>query len=99
MAAGLILHFPPSVGEHEYDAVSSHLGVNMRTGEGDWPEGLQSHAAGPTEDGWIVTEIWESKEAQGVFMEGRLGPALHATNQPEPARVIWFDIAATQHRH
>ena len=31
MAAGLILHFPPSVGEHEYDAVSSHLGMNMRT--------------------------------------------------------------------
>jgi hypothetical protein len=96
MAAGLILQFPASVGEQEYDAVNSRLGWNPRTAEGDWPAGLQSHSAGTSDEGWVVTEVWESKDAQAAFMKSRLGPAL--VGQPEP-RVLWFDIVASQHRH
>jgi len=96
MAAGLILQFPSSVGEQQYDAVNSRLGWDPRTGQGAWPAGMQSHAAGMSDDGWVVTEIWESKEAQAAFMGSRLGPAL--AGLPEP-RVLWFDIVASQHRH
>ena len=49
----------------------------MKSGEGDWPAGLHTHLAGPTEGGgWIVVEVWESQEDQDAFMQSRLGPAL-----------------------
>lgn len=96
MADGVILQFPVGVGEQEYDGVNSRLDFDPRTGAGDWPEGLLSHSAGPSEGGWIVTEIWDSKAAQGAFMQNRLGPAL--VGLPAPT-VTWFDVVASQHRH
>ena len=95
MAAGLILEFPASVGEKEYDAVNAKFGFDPRTGGGDWPAGLQSHSAGKSDRGWIVTEVWESKEAQVAFMKSRLGPAL--AGLPEP-RLLWYEVVAGQHR-
>ena len=96
MSAGLILRFPSSVGVADYDAVSRRIGWDPRTGQGDWPTGLLSHAAGASDEGWIVTEVWDSKDAQAAFMGARLGPALGG--QPEPV-VLWFDVVAAQHRH
>jgi hypothetical protein len=96
MAAGLILRFPANVREQDYDAVNSQLRFDPRTGQGDWPAGLQSHSAGASDDGWVVTEVWDSKEAQAAFMESQLGPALSALPQPT---VVWFDVIASQHRH
>jgi len=96
MAAGLILQFPSGLGEPEYDAVNAKLGWNPRTDEGDRPAGLQIHSAGVSEEGWVVTEVWESKEAQAAFLSSRLGPAL--AGLPEP-RVTWYDIVASQHFH
>lgn len=96
MADGLILQFPAGVGELEYDAVNAKLNFNPRTGEGDWPDGLRSHSAGPSGSGWVVSEVWDSKDAQGAFMGSRLGPAL--ADLPHPS-VTWFDVVASQHRH
>jgi hypothetical protein len=96
MTAGLILQFPASVGEKEYNAVSSQIGFDPRTGEGDWPAGMQSHSAGTSDQGLVVTEVWDSKEAQAAFMQSRLGPAL--AGLPEP-HVLWFDVIVSQHRH
>ena len=49
----------------------------MDSGDGDWPAGLHTHLAGPTEGGgWIVVEVWETQEDQDEFMKTRLGPAL-----------------------
>lgn len=96
MSAGLILQFPANVGEQEYDAVNAQLSFDARTGAGDWPAGLQSHCAGPSGDGWVVTEIWESKEAQAEFMAAQLGPALAGLPTPQ---VLWYDVISNQHRH
>ena len=41
----LILEFT-GVSEAEYTAVNKHLGLDMHTGQGEWPAGLLSHAAG-----------------------------------------------------
>jgi hypothetical protein len=99
MAAGVILQFGPEVGEPEYRAVNAALGLDMQTGEGDWPDGLLSHDAGISDEGWVVTEVWESKDAQAAFMESRLGPAFHATNMPAPTKILWYEVSASQHRH
>ena len=46
MPAQLILEFE-GVTTKEYDAVNAALGIDPATGAGDWPDGLQVHAAGP----------------------------------------------------
>ena len=94
MAAGLIIEFQ-GVDRGIYDAVNSQLGIDMEAGEGDWPDGLLSHAAGPAEDGgFVVLEVWESQAAQNKFMETRLGPALHAGGAPAPTRITWVNLLA-----
>ena len=76
MSEVLILEFE-GFGAETYDQVNETLGINMKSGEGDWPAGLHTHLAGPTEGGgWIVVEVWETQEDQDAFMQSRLGPAL-----------------------
>ena len=67
MAEALILEFD-GVGREQYDAVNKRLGIDMASGEGDWPEGMLSHTAGAKAGGWVVFEVWESRGAQGQFM-------------------------------
>jgi quinol monooxygenase YgiN len=67
MAFGYIITNPGQTQE-QYDAVMEQL--NLEEG---LPEGWIFHAAGPTEDGWRVVEVWESQEAADAFFQGRLG--------------------------
>ena len=91
-ARTLILEFN-GVGLDGYKAVNEILGIDgSGTGWGDWPPGLISHTAGMAGDRVIVFEIWESREAQGAFMESRLGSAIAKAGQPEPSRVEWFSV-------
>jgi hypothetical protein len=94
MAEALILEFN-GVGELEYEAVNKTLGIDPRTGDGDWPSGLLSHAAGTSDDGtFIVTEVWSSRADQDVFMATRLGAALAAGGITSPPRVRWVTLVA-----
>jgi hypothetical protein len=93
VADGLILEFSEG-GEAEYRAVSAHLGVDVETGIGDWPEGLLSHAAGTSSNGtWVVMEVWSSREVQAAFMESRLGAALAAGGATAVPTVTWVELA------
>ena len=94
MAAGLILEFD-GVDRNRYEAVNQRLGIDMESGEGDWPAGLLFHAGGAKDGGWVVYEVWESKDAQQRFMDERLGHALQEGGITErPSRVEWLDLAA-----
>ena len=94
MAEGLILEFD-GVGREQYDAVNGHLGIDPDSGQGDWPAGLVFHAGGAKPGGWVVFEIWESKDAQERFMNERLGRALQEGGITEPPkRVQWLELAA-----
>ena len=77
MAEGLILEFE-GVGLKEYEAVNGLLGIDMESGQGDWPPGLLFHAGGAKPGGWVVFEVWDSRQAQDQFMNERLGQALEA---------------------
>jgi len=93
MAEGLILEFSEG-GEAEYRAVSAHLGVDVESGTGDWPDGLVSHAAGPSTNGtWVVMEVWSSRETQATFMESRLAAALAAGGITTVPKVTWVELA------
>lgn len=76
----------PGVSVEQYDQVNETMGVSTAA---DVP-GLISHAAGQTDDGLLIVEVWESAEAFGRFGEERLMPALQqagVSGGPEP-RVI-----------
>lgn len=98
MDESIILEFK-GAGKNEYDQVNKILGINVETGEGDWPAPLLNHTGAITADGdLVVYEIWESKAAQEEFM-ARLGPALHEVGVPQPSRMEWFTVVGHYHTH
>lgn len=76
MAIGLVMQFP-GLDARRYEAVMRDLGLTA-TG-GDWPDGIISHAAGATADGWCVVDVWESQAQFDRFLENRLKPAFERT--------------------
>jgi hypothetical protein len=94
MPVGLILEFNGQ-DQEQYDTIARHLRIDMATGVGDWPDGLLSHAAGATEAGWMVMEVWDSRPAHQRFMEDRLGAALRdAGVTGPPSRMEWLELTA-----
>src|SRR3954447_26411180 len=92
MADALIYEFK-DVESKQYDAVNEKLGLDPRTGSGDWPTGLLSHVAGSADDGtFVVSEVWTSRQAQDEFMNARLGAALADVAVPAPTRVLWVSL-------
>ena len=63
-------------GRDEFEYVTAQLGVDPEAGAPGWPPGLLFHTAGATSSGWIVFEIWESRDAHQVFTNDRLAPVL-----------------------
>jgi hypothetical protein len=45
---------------------------------GSLPEGQLFHAAGPSDDGWVIVAIHESKESWEKFRDGILMPRMQA---------------------
>ena len=70
MAIGFIFNNPGQTQE-QYDASVEQLNLAESL-----PEGWIFHAAGPTEEGWRVVEVWESQEAADAYFEERLGQVL-----------------------
>jgi hypothetical protein len=61
----LMVHDSPGGTQEQYEQTVARLsdgrGLNSL---GDWPmDGILSHAAGPTDTGWHVVDVWESAEA------------------------------------
>ena len=95
MTVGFILQFE-GIDESHYQAVNEKLGLDPHTGAGDWPPGLLGHTAGHAANGGlVVAELWESADAQGRFMESRLGPALAEVGVPDPTSVTVFEVLAS----
>lgn len=62
-----------------YDAVDAVLDV-----DGNPPEGLIFHSAGPIEGGWGIIDFWESRAHFDRFSESRLGPAIASIGDAGP---------------
>lgn len=81
MAVLMVLDIPGATLE-QYDRTNEILGIH---GDEDAPAGLISHAAGPTDDGVLVVDVWESGEALQSFFEGRgVARAMQDAGAPEP---------------
>jgi selenophosphate synthase len=69
--AYLQVHFWPGGTEKQYGAMIKVL--HPATG---LPEGQRSHTSGPTEGGYLIAVLWDSKEQSASFMQNTLLPAL-----------------------
>jgi hypothetical protein len=58
----------------DYEAVNEAMGIH----EDNLPDGLISHAVGPTEDGTglLIADVWESPEQLEHFVQNQVGPAM-----------------------
>jgi hypothetical protein len=69
--AYLLTHFWPGATEDQYRA--SVAVVHPPDG---LPEGQTFHAAGPTEGGFLITAVWDSKEHSDRFVSEVLLPSM-----------------------
>jgi hypothetical protein len=68
----VLVHQGPSVTQERYDETVRRLtgGKGRLESPSDWPvEGLLVHAAGQSEQGFRVVDVWESEEACNRFGE------------------------------
>ena len=69
--AYMLTHFYEGGTSEQYEATRE--AVHPANG---LPDGQVYHAAGPTEGGWLVVAVWDSKEASDRFVTDTLMPAL-----------------------
>ena len=76
--------------KEQYDTVAG-----VAHPEGGLPEGQTHHFAGPTEGGWQVVAIWDSKESLDTLMSEQLMPALQGLGGeglPGPPEETVFEV-------
>lgn len=83
MAIGLLMEFP-GVDQEQYGTVMEELDLGGRM-----PSGGISHAAGSTEVGWRVIDVWESQEAFDVFFREKLHQAMQNAGIELPQVQTW----------
>ncbi|HET6848405.1 MAG TPA: hypothetical protein VFH74_06075 [Gaiellales bacterium] len=84
MAIGALQMMPGGTAEMYEQIGEKMFGVqSSEFSSVDAPDGLIMHSAGPTEDGWYVYDVWESKEHLQRFVQERLMPALQELHAPQ----------------
>jgi hypothetical protein len=81
----------PGVTQDQYDAMHTHFGPLA----GQAP-GFIAHIAGPTDEGWYMLEVWESKADLERFLNEKVYLSL-PPDAPRP-RMQEFDVYSRQTR-
>jgi hypothetical protein len=93
-SAYAIVHFFPGGTKEQYEASVAAV----HPGPGQRPPGQIFHAAGPSDGGWRVIAVHESKESWEAFRDGTLIPKLQAgveggfTTMPEAIEVEVYNL-------
>lgn len=75
----LITHFFDGGTQDQYDAIIA----KAHPADGSLPPGQLHHFAGPTDGGFLVVALWESKEQNDSFQEA-LFPVIGGLDNPPP---------------
>jgi hypothetical protein len=72
---------------------ATHLSIDAAIGDGP-ADGLIMHAAGPSEAGTRVIDVWESRQHMTRFFNERIVPALHSLGieAGPPLSVTEYDV-------
>ncbi len=90
MAYGIVHHFPGGT-KANYDASIAAV----HPSDGSLPAGQVFHAAGPSEGGWTILAVHESKESWEQFRDGILLPRMQEGIEggfPTPPEEIAIDV-------
>ena len=71
MAYAIVHHFPGGTKEQYEASIAA-----VHPGEGRLPEGQTFHAAGPSDGGWTILAVHDSKESWERFRDGILLPKM-----------------------
>ena len=94
MSFGVVHHFPGGTKE-QYEAIVAKIAPDDKL-----PPGELHHVAGPTEQGWLVSVVFESKEKYDEFFSGTLGPVLTELGDkafPNPPSISTFEVHRELH--
>jgi hypothetical protein len=87
---GIIHRFPGGT-KDQYEASIARV----HPSDGGLPKGQTYHAAGATNDGWVVVALWDSRESWESFRDERLMPGFQALGDaglPAPPQSTEFEI-------
>jgi hypothetical protein len=73
MAYGVVHRFNGGTAEQYQASIAA-----VHPSDGGLPEGQVFHAAGPSEEGWTIVAIHDSKESWERFRDGTLMPRMQA---------------------
>jgi hypothetical protein len=85
----------PGGTQAQYEQVTDRLtgGRGLPKAASDWPvAGLLSHAAGPSPTGWLVTDVWESREQFDAFAQVLLPLTAEAGMNAQPQFYEAFNV-------
>jgi hypothetical protein len=63
-----------------YEPLNEEMGLS----EASLPEGLLHHFATKTDDGFVIFDVWESRELFERFLNDRVAPAMQKLSEGEP---------------
>jgi heme-degrading monooxygenase HmoA len=89
-----VIHFPGGT-KAQYDAVRAAVAPD------GMPDGEVHHVAGETDQGFLVSVVWESKDAYEAFFNGKVLPALGELGDkafPKPPHISGFEVHNELHR-
>jgi len=76
MATVMLMHWREATPD-QYDQARAKVGWDR-----DVPDGARLHVSAFGDDGLHVTDVWESEQAFGAFMEHRLAPVIQELGIP-----------------
>jgi hypothetical protein len=79
----LVADIPGGTAEQD-DAIVKALGL-----ADDPPKGALMRVAGPSDAGWRIVSLWDTREDFEAFRETRLNPALEQQGRPSPTLDFW----------
>jgi hypothetical protein len=91
MATFGIIHRFPGGTKEQYEASLAQV----HPADGSLPDGQTYHAAGPTDDGWLVIAMWDSLGSWERFRDETLMPGfatLGDAGLPAPPQETTFEI-------
>ena len=87
MAVAIVMDFKGATLD-QYDQVIERMGL---TPGGNGPPGALFHWVTKTDDGILVTDVWESREVFDRFSEEQIGPQTQAVGI-SPPQVTFHDV-------
>ena len=87
MAVAVIMEFAGATLE-QYDLVIGKMGL---TPGGPGPAGALGHWVAATDDGILVTDLWQTKELYDTFAKEQIGPFSAEAGIPGPPKVTYLD--------